>query len=46
MVHEKHVNRVKRVCSWLWRAAKWNQRQGNYATALLLAGIMTDFVEA
>jgi hypothetical protein len=45
-VHEKHVNRVKRICSWLWRGAKWNQKQGNYADALLLMGLMTDFVEA
>jgi hypothetical protein len=46
MVHEKHVNRVRRVCSWLLRGARWNLKRGNYATALLLLGLMTDFVEA
>ena len=45
-IHEKHVNKVNRVCSWLYRAAKWNQKQGNYATAILLVGQMTDLVEA
>jgi hypothetical protein len=45
-VHEKHVNRVKRVCSWLYRGAKWNLKQRDYATAMLLLGQMTDFTEA
>jgi hypothetical protein len=42
---EKHVNLVKRSCRWLYRGARWNQKRGNYATALLLMGLMTDFVE-
>jgi serine acetyltransferase len=41
---EKHVNLVKRSCRWLYRAARWNQKRGNYATAMLLMGLMTDFV--
>jgi len=44
MVHEKRVNLVKRSCRWLYRAARWNQKRGNYATALLLMGLMIDFV--
>ena len=45
-IHEKHANKTVRICSWLYRAAKWNQEQGNYETATLLLGQMTDFVEA
>ena len=44
-IHEKHVNRVQRICRWLYRAARWNQKRGDYETALLLMGLMTDFVE-
>jgi hypothetical protein len=45
-IHKKHVNKIKRVCNWLYAAAKWNQKRGEYVTAMLLLGQMTDFVEA
>jgi hypothetical protein len=43
-IHQKHVNEVMRISRWLYAAARWNQKQGNYKTALALMAQMTDGV--
>jgi hypothetical protein len=44
-LHRKRVERIQRVCGWLWIAAKWSQKQGFYDSALAFMGQMTDYVE-
>jgi hypothetical protein len=44
-LHKKRVDRAKRVCGWLLRAAHWSQKEGLYDSALAFMGQMTDYVE-
>ena len=42
---KKRVDHIKRVCSWLNCAARWNHRRGNFDVALLLMEELAGFVE-